>query len=55
MGGERTAIHAEEVLRDRGGSLDPDQLFHQTLLATGDVKKADRLRARRWLDLNRKR
>jgi hypothetical protein len=48
------ALHAEEVLRDRGGSLDPDQLRHYTLLATGDATRADKACARRWLEMNRK-
>lgn len=49
------AVWAEEVLRERGGSLSPQQLYYVTLLATGDRARADRDRARRWLELNRRR
>jgi hypothetical protein len=48
-------LWAREQLRDRGGSLEPDQLFHLTWMATGDRLKADRARSRRALDLNRQR
>ena len=47
-------IRAQEVLREKGGELDPDELFRTLWLATGDKDKADRARSRRWLDRNRK-
>lgn len=47
------AVWAEEVLRERGGSLSGDQLYHITLLATGDRKRAEKDRARRILDETR--
>ena len=48
-------LWAEEVLRDRGGSLEPDQLYTITWLATGDRMAADKARSRRWLEVNRRR
>lgn len=46
------AVLAEETLRENGGALDPQQLYTETLISTGDEQLADRLRSRRWLQQN---
>lgn len=43
-------LWAEEVLRERGGSLSSGELYRMELLATGDRLRAEKARARRWLD-----
>lgn len=43
-------VYAEEVLRERGGSLSAVELFRVTWLATGDRGQAERARMRRALD-----
>jgi len=47
-------LRAQELLREKGGELDPDELFRTIWLATGDKDKADRARSRRCLDANRR-
>ena len=44
---------AEELLRERGGSLSPDELYQAKLLATGDPHQAAKARAKRWLEEHR--
>ncbi len=48
-------IWAEEVLRDRGGSLTAQSLYDLTLLATGDEDYAGTVAARRVLEEERRR
>ena len=48
------AIWAEEVLRERGGSLPADALRTVTLLATGSQDAADDAFARRVLEEERR-
>lgn len=43
-------VLAEEVLRERGGSLNNKQMYSLTLLATGDKKQAERAKSRRIMD-----
>lgn len=47
------AVHAEEVLRERGGSLSPEQLHYYLVTAGTDKLAAERARERRRLDLTR--
>lgn len=42
-------VWAEEVLRERGESLSPDELYAMELLTTGDEKAAAMAKAKRWL------
>ncbi len=44
------AVWADEILRDRGGSLSGEQAHALTLLATGDKKKADKA----WVDAKKR-
>jgi hypothetical protein len=41
---------AEELLRDRGAALSPDDLYRALVLTTGDKAKADLARSRRTLE-----
>lgn len=41
-------VHAEEALRERGGSMSPEELRRCVLLATGDELQADKAFAKRW-------
>lgn len=43
-------VHAEEILRERGGTLSAEELFRAVWLATGDRRQAERERLRRALD-----
>jgi hypothetical protein len=47
------ALHAEEVLRDRGASLTPEQLYYYMIRAGHDRGAAEVARERRRLDLTR--
>lgn len=46
-------VRAEEVLREHGGSLSPEQLEQATFLSTGDREEARLARIRRWLQIQR--
>lgn len=46
-------LQAETVLRERGGSLDPETLYRVMLTAGVEKMKAQRARARRALELSR--
>jgi hypothetical protein len=43
-------ILAEEALRDRRGSMSPDELYAALVLTTGDRRAADLARSRRALE-----
>jgi hypothetical protein len=47
-------VWAEEALRERGGSLDPEALYDLVLQATGDRAKADAARAKAQLEVLRR-
>jgi hypothetical protein len=42
-------VYAEELLRERGGSLSPQELYAALVLAFGDARKAAVAAARREL------
>lgn len=45
-----TRVWAEETLRERGGGLTSQQLYHVVWMATGDKRQAERARLRRALE-----